>query len=379
MSAPDPVRPHDPLPGFHRGSDIVRRPSAGRDELVLAAATEEEFLALLRRMLDWSGRTAGSVATYAKLPRSTAYHFVSFKNQAIPTSADQVEAFARGCRLDDEQVAQVMRIWRKLSGIPENQLKLPRLDTDDQRADFIIDGQHRNGEWLRYIGHRTPHPIADDVSETTAQIAGTPNIGRVSGDVNIVYNVGGSNTDDDGEAGLPRPRRGRLQQLRLDVLMLLGIAAVPVILHDAAGTLAGAILLPVTVQVGVYRWWGKLRKSVAAAPVAAAATAAAAAAAGLSWVTAHVLFLAVSTGFIIFVVTPMWITATHTTWIRLSLGHRLGAVVTAGWVGTAAGLLAAARCGTVTGGILVGLLAGAGMLMEAATLQGKTPPDPATP
>ncbi|WP_280336063.1 hypothetical protein [Nocardia wallacei] len=80
----------------------------------MTAETPEEFLALLRSILKWSGLTASQVAVSSQIPRSTCYHFVNPANTKLPKYRDQVEKFARGCRLNDFHVAQVVKLWDKL-------------------------------------------------------------------------------------------------------------------------------------------------------------------------------------------------------------------------------------------------------------------------
>lgn len=85
-----------------------------KDELVIAAKTEAEFTALLRDILRRSGRTAGQVARFANLPRSTAYHFVSERNTSLPKDPDRVRAFAWACKLTADEVDKLLDLWVKL-------------------------------------------------------------------------------------------------------------------------------------------------------------------------------------------------------------------------------------------------------------------------
>ncbi|MEV6562950.1 hypothetical protein AB0M22_45035 [Nocardia sp. NPDC051756] len=103
-------------------------PTASAD-LELTAASVPEFLALMRKIKDRSGRTAGQLAKYGRLPRSTVYNFVAEKNAALPRKPEQVQRFCRGCRLTDAQTAQVMRLWENLNETntrkPESEAILP--------------------------------------------------------------------------------------------------------------------------------------------------------------------------------------------------------------------------------------------------------------
>jgi hypothetical protein len=90
---------------------------AARYPKPLVADTDEQFLALLRDIRIWSGRTAGKVAAYAgpELPRSTAYRFVSPANTSLPKDGKQVALFLRGCRLPADQIEQVVQLWEALA------------------------------------------------------------------------------------------------------------------------------------------------------------------------------------------------------------------------------------------------------------------------
>ena len=106
----------------------------------MTADTPEEFLALLRDILDWSGLTAGQVAASSKIPRSTCYHFVDRNNTALPKSREQVEKFARGCRLNTFHIAQVTKLWDKLHNGPGASVADPPqvYQVDDSRKAEIL-------------------------------------------------------------------------------------------------------------------------------------------------------------------------------------------------------------------------------------------------
>ncbi|MET8848465.1 hypothetical protein [Amycolatopsis sp. NPDC004625] len=117
MSAPQ----WSPEPGFSSEASFG---------LELNAETEAEFMQLMRDMLTASNRTAGKVAAYAKLPRSTAYHFVSPKNTRLPKDREQVKAFAQACRLNPIQVNRVLWLWDRLNAAAENSADLDVIDAE---------------------------------------------------------------------------------------------------------------------------------------------------------------------------------------------------------------------------------------------------------
>ena len=87
----------------------------GTKKMVGAIADNaEEYIALLRNVLAASGRTAGQVATYGRIPRSTAYHFVAKGTNQLPANRERLTGFLRGCKLDEAQVELMLSLWWKL-------------------------------------------------------------------------------------------------------------------------------------------------------------------------------------------------------------------------------------------------------------------------
>ncbi|QVI19673.1 hypothetical protein KHQ06_25370 [Nocardia tengchongensis] len=124
LTVPDTVRPWTRTLANQIGSSGAQLP---------VAHTVEEFLALLRHILQQSGCPASKVALKAGLPRSTAYHFVSQKNTVLPKYERQVRMFATGCGLSPEQIDQVCRNWLALdeaeSDTPDPEVLGPDLNT----------------------------------------------------------------------------------------------------------------------------------------------------------------------------------------------------------------------------------------------------------
>ncbi len=80
----------------------------------LRAATEAEFIELMRTVHLRSGLTLPEVSRRAGqvLPRSQVYSL--FKRAKLPTKAEQVRAFVTICGLPEPQVARVMELWATL-------------------------------------------------------------------------------------------------------------------------------------------------------------------------------------------------------------------------------------------------------------------------
>ncbi|MFE3195865.1 tetratricopeptide repeat protein [Nocardia sp. NPDC059240] len=79
------------------------------------ARSGREFLDVLQFLKQRSGRSAAHIATIAKIPRSTAYNFVSNGNTALPINRDHVERFVRACKVPKKDVEEVMRTWERLT------------------------------------------------------------------------------------------------------------------------------------------------------------------------------------------------------------------------------------------------------------------------
>ena len=103
------------LPG-EAGPDTFRvsaRVTLAPEELTLA--TVDDFLAVLRLVLDRSGLTAGQVAAKTSIARSSAYHLVSMSRTGLPVDPDQVLLFLTGCGLRMDQVDEIMRAWGRIA------------------------------------------------------------------------------------------------------------------------------------------------------------------------------------------------------------------------------------------------------------------------
>ncbi|MGW6444011.1 BTAD domain-containing putative transcriptional regulator [Lentzea sp. NPDC055074] len=102
--------------GAELGLDVEAvRPLMPTSTAELRAATEAEFVALLRKIHARSGLTLPELsrrAGAATLPRSQVYSLL--KRDRLPTKPDQVRAFVSTCGLSEPQVARVMELWATL-------------------------------------------------------------------------------------------------------------------------------------------------------------------------------------------------------------------------------------------------------------------------
>lgn len=110
------------------GAEQVR-PLIPTSTTELRAATEAEFVALLRKIHARSGLTLPELSRRAgavTLPRSQAYSLL--KRDKLPTKPDQVRAFVSTCGLSEPQVARVMELWATLREQTELAVRGPEDD-----------------------------------------------------------------------------------------------------------------------------------------------------------------------------------------------------------------------------------------------------------
>ncbi|GAA1652601.1 hypothetical protein [Nocardia ninae] len=351
--------------------------STGRDRLVLAAETPTEFIALLRRIQKASGLTPGQVAAYTGIPRSTAYHFISPKNTALPSNGAQVEAFLRGCRLSEDQIQAVLRIWTKLSGLPIAPAPRASLETSSQVPEVRLRRDGRSDAEMslaaeNYIQEVMRGPriqwVGPDFGGAGARMpVDVPTVERQGGNINIVYTIG----DKQGTlSARTLPRTGRF---RRDVLVLMVVALYPVAATMFLGPPRTATMYTVFftlaligLLVGVFPWWGKLPATVA--PQRFTVSALLGAGAGLlTWHAIGLAFIGLLTGFIIFAAAPMWFATMEATWTAPFISTRaIVTIVVAAWFGIITGGLIITTGGAPAGAILAGALALAAVLMETA-------------
>nr|WP_012476928.1 hypothetical protein [Streptomyces sp. 44030]ABC67360.1 hypothetical protein pRL1.31 [Streptomyces sp. 44030] len=115
----------------------------------LNASTELEFVAMMRVMVERSGRTRGQIAAFGNLPRSTVYHFVAAKTRTMPKNPEQVQDFAVACGLNPIGVRRVMWLWEKIRDeqFREAQSRSFSVNVAQSRsfpvnvADDVVDGE----------------------------------------------------------------------------------------------------------------------------------------------------------------------------------------------------------------------------------------------
>ncbi|SEP78541.1 transcriptional activator domain-containing protein [Lentzea xinjiangensis] len=90
------------------------RPLVATSAAELRAATEAEFIELLRTVRVRSGLTLPEISRRAGgvLPRSQVYSLL--RRGKLPTKPHQVRTFVTICGLPEQQVARVMELWATL-------------------------------------------------------------------------------------------------------------------------------------------------------------------------------------------------------------------------------------------------------------------------
>jgi len=115
-----------PLAPRREEVEIVR--DGRRLRVPIIADTVDEYLALLRGVLKASGRTAGKIASYHKIPRSTAYSFTSPDNHALPKKRSQLRRFLEGCKLAEPQIVEMLNLWYALRAAEVEKRDSEKLD-----------------------------------------------------------------------------------------------------------------------------------------------------------------------------------------------------------------------------------------------------------
>lgn len=319
----------------------------------MTAETPEEFLALLRSILKWSGLTAGQVSISSQIPRSTCYHFVDPTNTKLPKYRDQVEKFARGCRLNDFHVAQVVKLWNKLQHgdtpeAPPPEPPPPEVDERRKEAilrmtdlvDVITDRplpETGSEAWLRVTEdpvrgtRRDLYLVTRKKPLTPAQLASAAQITQP--DLPVVDTPPPHQAHDTAAPVSPAwckrresrrlefrrryrmvPAYTRLAEFRRCVLLLLALAIYPV----AAVTLFGAAAVKPVVMMGIILLlvalhiaapWLSRSPSLRSPIHLVTITAMAIAAACLAFYAIPSAAIAALTAVLTFVATPLWLDA----------------------------------------------------------------------
>ncbi|GAB2682815.1 hypothetical protein [Nocardia goodfellowii] len=105
-----------------------------------------KFAAMLRDILEESGRTAGVVAVLTGLPRSTCYRYVSPSATGLPRDRANLAAFLQACRVQESQITAVLNTWQRLA--------YPGSPTGTDRPDVPAreSGSRNTRQWMKSEG-----------------------------------------------------------------------------------------------------------------------------------------------------------------------------------------------------------------------------------
>jgi len=378
MTSPSPLRPPSPR---------------------IAAETVEEFLELLRRILYHSGLTAGQVSVSSKLPRSTCYWFVNHGNSKLPKSREQVEQFARACRLNVFQIAQVVGLWDKLrdASVPildPVPAKLVELDsaevmqltdpdapatelrhmpgddasgvagTSDRLYLVTRSRSHREALEQRWGAGAPDAAGADQESEPPEHEQPKKKIGVVQ---RITRMSPSDRTDAPTATARPAPTHLDLGEFHRCVLLLVVLTLFPVAAVLLFGrsstspvTMMAALLLLIALHLGA-PWLARSASLRSQGRIMIAALIAAAAST-LAWMAIGSAPITLLTGLLTFVAAPLWLDAITLAGWRLTSRSIFALIISAGSA-TTAGLLVVGAGGGIAAMVLVALITYAEVLM----------------
>ncbi|OXR40233.1 hypothetical protein B7C42_07658 [Nocardia cerradoensis] len=360
----------------------AKQPSAERSREEAAAA----FMAMLRRVHEVSGLTAGQIAVSSGLPRSTAYRFIDPKNKTVPKNRDQVGAFLQACRISRAGVLQMLELWDEVNGVaaaPDNEVALA-LYTPSTDGVHVVDQRTKPPEpgfypwedparWREAPAGAYPRP---DMTLPWYQ----DNDPRHHHYYNLVESC---------PACTDRKQHKRTRRTPFAFLRPLVARSLPVMLLLASvspmslavwlgpsftGPLAGifAVHIVVLMVFGVSRWGRGAAGARHPTPVQLGAGIIAGVGAGtLATLAVSVLLVGVLTGFTVFATTPLWIGLTDLSGIATSRG--IFTLITSVWCGVGLGYGAALTMFPILGAILIGAMGTAMAMMQLSGSGGNSP------
>ncbi|MEV4241333.1 hypothetical protein AB0J47_39940 [Nocardia sp. NPDC049737] len=334
------------------------------------------YMAMLRRVHELSGFTAGQISAFSGLPRSTAYRFIDPKNNTLPKHRSQVEAFLQACRLPPQSVVRMLNLWDEVSGNPPQQPPHPDLDNDPDRRHrkhakrLVVSSESSEGEhsWLtwqedpeQWRQDNTPqfpcvdpppfppphdpaeraHPIGEHCHTCSA-------LGRCHGEI-------------------PQPRRVvtvvQAIMTRAFPLAMLTIALYPMagavwFGHRFTGEFSGvlALVFVMCLLFSTASWVHKPSWSQLLTPIRlTTATIAGVGTGALAWFAVSIPLVGALTGIVVFTAAPAWINMTRLTGIATST-RGVFTLITATWCGTILGYAASLADFPTLGAVLVGVM-----------------------
>ncbi|WP_280220667.1 hypothetical protein [Nocardia neocaledoniensis] len=349
-------------------------------------AAAAAYMAMLRRIHEVSGLTAGQIAAFSGLPRSTAYRFIDRRNTTLPKNRDQVEAFLKACRCSRASITRMLALWDEVSGNAPQQdapadgrvlLDLRIEDDDEDTPPPKDEDEDDTWEWPESAPQdeatspllQVPPPPEpyETPRVTTYRLGYRDYAERAHADVCLrCLEYAQQQREHQKKLSLQssaQTGRGGVMALLLPLTMLaftLYPLAVAFWLSDkfpgggfTSGATAFISLALLVVAAGVHR--PGQRTSVLTPTRLAAAAFGGICAGLLAWAAVPVVPIAVLTGFAVFTMAPLWFSLTKLTSIATTPQGMFG-LIAALWCGISLGAAVAHIGFPIFGSILVGAL-----------------------
>lgn len=369
------------------------------------ATTDDEaaaaFMAMLRRIHETSGLTAGQVAAFSGLPRSTAYRFISKQNNSLPKNRNQVQAFLDACRVPERSATTILSMWDEIringGGRDKSHILIevpPDADAEPRPpspATTLLGDQGDDEDSAVTLSARRPdgRPDPDAVEQLDAapedEVVGSfrsPSAPPGTEFYAIVQPKFGSSDRSTTSLELRRiaTKSGPLAMTLLAIYALAGAAWFS---QNLSGGVIG-FLATITVAAALLAIAGRtLYKSDSTGMTTSKSIAAAGSGAGvglLSWATVPILPFAMFTGFIVFTMAPRWFDRSR--WTKIASAPGVFAAIASLWCGAVLATTTASTGFPLPGAVFLGALTTITATVELAAYspdKKKPPPTPTNP
>ncbi|MFC6010159.1 hypothetical protein [Nocardia lasii] len=350
-------------------------------------AAASAYMAMLRRIHEVSGLTAGQIAAFSGLPRSTAYRFIDRKNNTLPKNRTQVEAFLKACRVSRGNITRMLVLWDEVSGNAEPDaatdgrilLDLPVDDDDVPAPKAEDDAEDDSWEWEQDLTPPHETSATEMLRPAATQPAAHENHLTVGAPWISEYRDFAVSTDAEvclrclefAQQRKPLPRPVLVPTVHTGVTArLLPLAMLALTLYPLAATFwfsdklpgsgftgGGSAIIAVALLVIAARSTHPGQHCVKLTPTRlAAALFGGSCASLLAWAAMPVPPIAVLTGFAVFIMAPSWFDLTKLTSIATT-PHGMFALIAALWCGGTLAAAAAYSGFPIFGSVLVAGLA----------------------
>ncbi|MGW5455897.1 hypothetical protein [Nocardia sp. NPDC003979] len=354
-------------------------------------------MAMLRRIHETSGLTAGQVAAFSGLPRSTAYRFINKQNNSLPKNRNQVQAFLDACRVPERSAATILGMWDEIringGGRDKSHILIevpPDADAESSPPSPTTT-LHEPGDdedpavtlsALRPDGHPVPDAAEQVDAAPEEEVVGSfrsPSAPSGTEFYAIVQPKFGSTDRNTASLELRRVAT-KCGPLAMTLLAIYALAGAAWFSQNLSGGVIG-FLATVTVAAVLLAIAGRtLYKSDSIRMTATKSIAAATSGIGvglLSWVTVPIVPFAMFTGFIVFTMAPRWFDRSR--WTKIASAPGIFAAIASLWCGAVLATTTAATGFALPGAVFLGALTTITATVElAAYSPDKKRPPPAS-